>query len=92
MEKQKYFKNFAEKKNGANAMCCDGVLGCIYSVDGYFACFQMCPCAQKNSIKAFYVAEDITEIELPSDLQNLPELGDNPESGVIGYIIIANGE
>ena len=51
----------------------------------------MCPNLQKG-IKAFYVAEDITEIELPSDLQDLPELGDNPESGIIGYILIANRE
>ena len=51
----------------------------------------MCPNLQKG-IKAFYVSEDITEIELPSELQNLPELGDRPETGIIGYILIANGE
>ena len=52
----------------------------------------MCPPSEKRTIKAFYISEDITEIQLPSDLEHLPELGDIPETGIIGYIIIANGE
>ena len=38
------------------------------------------------------MADDIYEIELPETLENLPALGDIEESGIIGYIIIANGE
>ena len=52
----------------------------------------MCPHMVTKSIKAYYVAEEITEILLPTELENLPELGDIEESGIIGYIIIANGE
>ena len=52
----------------------------------------MCPCLTKKSIKAFYVADEITEIDLPSELSDLPALGDIEESGIIGYIIISNGE
>ena len=52
----------------------------------------MCPCEDKSEIKAYYVADDIYEIELPDNLANLPQLGDIEESGIIGYIIIANGE
>ena len=52
----------------------------------------MCPCEEQSEIKAYYVADDIYEIELPDNLANLPQLGDIEESGIIGYIIIANGE
>ena len=52
----------------------------------------MCPSSKHNKIKAFYVSDEITEIELPTELENLPELGDTPENGIIGYIIISNGE
>ena len=52
----------------------------------------MCPHMNKKSVKAYYVADDVTEIQLPTELENLPELGDIEESGIIGYIIIANGE
>ena len=52
----------------------------------------MCPSAQQQNIKAYYVAEDIFEIDLPDQLSSLPQLGDMEESGIIGYIIIANGE
>ena len=52
----------------------------------------MCPRADRSDIKAYYVADDIYEIELPDNLTNLPQLGDIEESGIIGYIIIANGE
>ena len=52
----------------------------------------MCPPTQKKCLKAYYVAKDITEITLPSESADLPELGDNPESGIIGYILILNGE
>ena len=45
-----------------------------------------------KNIKAFYVANDITEIDLPSELSDLPALGDTEESGTIGYIIVSNGE
>ena len=46
----------------------------------------------KTDVKAYYVADDIYEIELPEHLENLPALGDIEETGIIGYIIIANGE
>ena len=52
----------------------------------------MCLTAQQTEIKAYYVAEDIFEIDLPEDLSSLPQLGDIEETGIIGYIIIANGE
>ena len=52
----------------------------------------MCPCSDKKQVKAYYVAEDIYEIVLPDDLEQLPQLGEIPEEGIIGYIIIANGE
>ena len=51
----------------------------------------MCPHRNKNSIKVYYIAEEINEIQLPTELENLPELGDMEESGIIGYIIIENG-
>ena len=38
------------------------------------------------------MAEDIFEIDLPQNLASLPQLGDIEETGIIGYIIIANGE
>ena len=52
----------------------------------------MCVKTECKDIKAYYVADDIYEIELPDNLANLPQLGDIEESGIIGYIIIANGE
>ena len=52
----------------------------------------MCVKTECTDIKAYYVADDIYEIELPETLENLPALGDIKESGIIGYIIIANGE
>ena len=52
----------------------------------------MCPSAQQQNIKAYYIAEDIYEIDLPEQLSSLPQLGDIEETGIIGYIIIANGE
>ena len=52
----------------------------------------MCPSNDKRDVKAYYVTDDIYEIELPEHLENLPALGDIDESGIIGYIIIANGE
>ena len=52
----------------------------------------MCVKTECKDIKAYYVADDIYEIELPETLENLPALGDIEESGIIGYIIIANGE
>ena len=54
--------------------------------------FQMCPVSDVSEIKAYYVCDDIYEISLPETLENLPQLGDIEEKGVIGYIIIANGE
>ena len=44
----------------------------------------------KVEIKAYYISDNVYEINLPLD--NLPELGDIPEQGVIAYILIANGE
>ena len=52
----------------------------------------MCVKSECKDIKAYYVADDIYEIELPDHLESLPALGDIEESGIIGYIIIANGE
>ena len=52
----------------------------------------MCPHSEKSGVKAYYVADDIYEIELPEHLDQLPQLGEFPEEGIIGYIIIANGE
>ena len=52
----------------------------------------MCPRSDKKQVKAYYVADDIYEIVLPDDLEQLPQLGEIPEEGIIGYIIIANGE
>ena len=52
----------------------------------------MCPPADQQKVKAYYVAEDIFEIDLPEDLASLPQLGDIEEKGIIGYLIIANGE
>ena len=40
----------------------------------------------------YYIAKDIFEIDLPEHLSSLPQLGDIEETGIIGYIIIANGE
>ena len=54
--------------------------------------FQMCPPSDRTAVKAYYVAEDIYEIDLPDHLDQLPQLGEITEEGIIGYIIIANGE
>ena len=35
---------------------------------------------------------DVTEIEFPSDFDSLPQLGDNPETGILAYLLISNGE
>ena len=43
-----------------------------------------------DEIKAHYIAEDVFEIQLP--IENLPELGDRGEEGIIAYILISNGE
>ena len=53
--------------------------------------FQMCPVSDIQ-IKAYYIADDIYEINLPETLENLPQLGDIEDSEILGYIIIANGE
>ena len=52
----------------------------------------MCPSSTCREIKAFYISDEITEIALPTELENLPELSDNPETGIIGYSLIFNGE
>ena len=52
----------------------------------------MCPTSDRTAVKAYYVAEDIYEIDLPDHLDQLPQLGEITEEGIIGYIIIANGE
>ena len=44
----------------------------------------------KKDIKAYYVSDDLYEIELP--LPNLPELGDLAQDEIIAYILISNGE
>ena len=43
-----------------------------------------------SDIKVYYVSDSIEEIVLP--IENLPELGDTQEEGIIGYILISNGE
>ena len=52
----------------------------------------MCPSNDKNEVKVYYVADNIYKIQLPQELDQLPQLGKIPEEGIIGYIIIANGE
>ena len=53
----------------------------------------MCPRSDKKSgVKAYYVSDDIYEINLPEHLDQLPQLGEIAEEGIIRYIIIANGE
>ena len=54
----------------------------------------MCPSSQqrKNEIKAYYISVDVTEIEFPSDFDSLLQLGDNPETGIVAYLLISNGE
>ena len=52
----------------------------------------MCPCNEKSDVKVYYVADDIYKIELLEHLDHLPQLGEIPEEGIIGYIIIANSE
>ena len=52
----------------------------------------MCPCSEHKAVQAFYVADDIYEINLRDHLDQLPQLGEIPEEGIIGYIIIADGE
>ena len=55
--------------------------------------FQMCPRnCNASTVKAYYISDDIEEINLPEHLADLPELGDIEETGIIGYILIANGE
>ena len=49
----------------------------------------MCHGLQRE-IKAYYISDNIYEIDLP--LENLPELGDLHEEGIIAYILISNGE
>ena len=41
--------------------------------------FQMCPVCHLQ-IKAYYIADDIYEINLPKTLENLPQLGDIEDS------------
>ena len=43
-----------------------------------------------QKIEAHYISDEVYTIQLPID--NLPELGDIPEEGIFGYILIANGE
>ena len=54
----------------------------------------MCPSSQqrKTEIKAYYISVDVTEIEFPSDFDSLPQLGDNPETGIVAYLLISNRE
>ena len=55
--------------------------------------FQMCPIhGDEVKIKAYYVSDDIYEINLPETLESLPQLGDIEDTSILGYIIIANGE
>ena len=46
--------------------------------------------AKKLEIEAYYISEEIFTIQLP--FADLPELGDNPEEGILGYILISNGQ
>ena len=53
----------------------------------------MCPIrGDEVKIKAYYVSDDIYEINLPETLESLPQLGDIEDTSILGYIIIANGE
>ena len=56
-------------------------------------CFRCAPHNRNAStVKAYYISDDIEEINLPEHLADLPELGDIEETGIIGYILIANRE
>ena len=53
----------------------------------------MCPnLGERKELKAYYISDDIYEINLPETIDNLPQLGDIKDTGIIGYIIIASGE
>ena len=52
----------------------------------------MCPSPQQNQIKVYHVSVDVTKIQFPIEFENLPQLGDNPETGIIAYLLISNGE
>ena len=53
----------------------------------------MCPISgDEVQVKAYYISDDIYEINLPDTLENLPQLGDIEDTSILGYIIIANGE
>ena len=54
----------------------------------------MCPSSEqrKNQIKAYYISVDVTEIDFSGEFDSLPQLGDNPETGIIAYLLISNGE
>ena len=54
--------------------------------------FQMCPPSKRKAVQAYYVADDIYEINLPEHLDQLLQLGEIQEEGIIGYIILADGE
>ena len=43
-----------------------------------------------KKIEAHYISDEVYTIQLPID--NLPELGDIPEEGIFGYILISNRE
>ena len=43
-----------------------------------------------KQIEAHYISDEVYTIQLPID--NLPELGDIPEEGIFGYILISNRE
>ena len=47
---------------------------------------------QESTVKAYYISDRIEEIVLPEHLADLPQLGDIEDTGILGYIIIANGE
>ena len=50
----------------------------------------MCHDCCKPEIEAYYISDDIYPIQLPLD--NLPELGDNPETDIFGYILITSNQ
>ena len=52
----------------------------------------MCPAHCQQTIKAYYISDDIHEINLPENLADLPQLSDIENSKIIDYILIANGE
>ena len=47
---------------------------------------------KSSTVKAYYIFDEIEEINLPEQLADQSQLGNIEETGILGYIIMANGE